>query len=117
MNLFRPARNLPPPLRPTSARTSDSDDDNRYRQGSLSDYSDYESSDEETHNRASASGSGSRKAYRNDDKDDEVDVSRDTHKGLLNSTAEDDPFADPFVDQDEEPGVGTPGIQERKLVW
>ena len=44
-------------------------------------------------------------------------MSRDTHKGLLNNTAEDDPFADPFVDQDEEPGVGTPGIQERKLVW
>lgn len=38
-------------------------------------------------------------------------------RGLLNNNAEDDPFADPFADQEDEPGVGTPGIQERKLVW
>jgi LAS seventeen-binding protein 5 len=70
-----------------------------YRQGSLSDYSDYESSDEETHNRASGSGSGMR-AYQN----------------VEGHQVEDDPFADPFVDQEDE-GVSTPGIHERKLVW
>ena len=93
---------------------SDSDDGSRYRRGSLSDYSDYESSDEETHNRASGSRSGAR-GYQNVS-DDEIDTRRDTKRGLLNDNVEDDPFADPFVDQEDE-GVSTPGIQERKLVW
>ncbi|KAI0688131.1 hypothetical protein BC835DRAFT_1408167 [Cytidiella melzeri] len=106
--------NLPPPIRPTSARLSGSEDERGYRRGSLSDYSDYESSDEETHTRASGSGSRTR-AYQNVS-DDEVDVKRDTKRGLLSNTAEDDPFADPFLDQEDE-GVTTPGIQERKLVW
>ncbi|KAH9944270.1 uncharacterized protein BXZ73DRAFT_87198 [Epithele typhae] len=75
-------RNLPPPIRPTTARSSDEDDE--YRRGSLSDYSDYESSDEATHNRAGPS-SGTRRGY--------VDVSDDEPR-----TEVEDPFADPFAD-------------------
>lgn len=85
-------RNLPPPLRP-SARRSSSNENTTYRRGSLSDFSDYASSDEETHNRASTS--GTERAYvGKPDYDD--DVRRDTTRGLL--AEEEDPFADPFMD-------------------
>ncbi|CAL1694031.1 unnamed protein product [Somion occarium] len=111
-------RNLPPPLRPSTRRSSSEDEDQNWRHGSLSDFSDYESSDEDTHNRASASGSahtstsaaqayaskhqhgkpstGSRRDYVNVSDDDEVDVRKDPKKGLLSQ--EEDPFADPFAD-------------------
>ncbi|KAI0039096.1 hypothetical protein FA95DRAFT_1550885 [Auriscalpium vulgare] len=76
-------RNLQPPIRPNSHATYESQ---VYRRGSLSDFSDYESSDEETrHTRPSAS--GSRKAYVNVS-DDEGGHGKDTE----------DPFADPFAD-------------------
>ncbi|KAI0347677.1 hypothetical protein BDW22DRAFT_1364863 [Trametopsis cervina] len=114
-NLGADQRNLPPPIRPTSARTSSSDEDRTYRRGSLSDYSDYESSDEEAHNRASGSGSARAKGYQQTS-DDELDARRDPKQSLLDD-AEGDPFADPFLDQEEEEGVRTPGIKERKLVW
>ena len=69
-------RNLQPPIRPSSDEEQD-----RYR-GSLSDFSDYESSDGETHQRAGQSSSAlhARKAHVNVSDDDE------------------DPFADPFAD-------------------
>jgi len=87
-------RNLQPPLRPTAARTSSEDEDTWHR-GSLSDYSDYESSDEGAHNRASTS-KGKERNYVTVSDDDEIDARRDHKKGLLQQ--EDDPFADPFAD-------------------
>ena len=59
----------------------------------MSDYSEYESSDEETHNRIAqnvASSSNERRAYPG-----VSDFDLSTKKGLLD---EDDPFADPFGD-------------------
>ena len=78
---------LPPPIRPSAARHSSSDDGS-YGRGSLSDYSDYQSSDEETHNRASTSRA---RGYGN--------LSDTYHKKPLSKQAEqEDPFADPFAD-------------------
>ena len=80
----------------------DDDDDPVYRRGSLSDFSDYESSDEEVHNRTAASTSTAKhqyphsRQYGSHSSDDEVDVRKNTHQALLD---EEDPFADPFVDQ------------------
>ena len=54
--------NLQPPIRP-ARRDYDEDDDPVYHRGSLSDFSDYESSDEGTHNRASASTSTVKHQY------------------------------------------------------
>nr|VWO96720.1 Vacuolar protein sorting-associated protein 27 [Ganoderma boninense] len=91
-------RNLPPPMRPTAARRTSSDNDGAYGRGSLSDYSDYQSSDEETHNRAGPSSrSQSRRRGYVDVSDNESsnDVRRDPKQGLLQ---EEDPFADPFAD-------------------
>ncbi|THH23084.1 hypothetical protein EUX98_g8090 [Antrodiella citrinella] len=85
-------RDLPPPMRPTTSRYSSEDD---VRHGSLSDFSDYQSSDEEAHNQASSSGIQSRKKYVTVSDDDEVDVRKDPKRGLLE---EEDPFADPFGD-------------------
>lgn len=86
------SNNLPPPLRPSTL-----EDDNA-RRGSLSDFSDYESSDEEAHNAAGAS-SRARKDYVtvSDDSDDDAAVAiRASNTG---SSAVDDPFADPFADE------------------
>jgi seryl-tRNA synthetase len=84
-------RNLQPPLRPN--RRS-SHDDREYSHGSLSDFSDYESSDEETYRGAGGpSGSHPRKTYINvSDNDDEDEDAR------RHITVDEDPFADPFAD-------------------
>ncbi|KAI0778319.1 hypothetical protein BD413DRAFT_704774 [Trametes elegans] len=83
--------NLPPPIRPTVPRASD--DDDAWRRGSLSDFSDYQSSDEETHNRAAASSSQPRRRGYVDVSDGESpDVRQAPKQGLL---VEEDPFADP----------------------
>lgn len=84
-------RNLQPPIRPNALS---SPEDHEYSRGSLSDFSDYESSDEGTHRVAGeSSGSRVRKAYINvSDNDDDEDEAR-------RHVAEDeDPFADPFAD-------------------
>jgi len=82
-------RNLQPPIRPTTS----SDDDEVHRRGSLSDFSDYESSDEETRQRAGqSSGLHVRKAYVHVS-DDEGDDDEDARRHII-----DDPFADPFAD-------------------
>ncbi|KAI0756863.1 seryl-tRNA synthetase [Daedaleopsis nitida] len=89
-------RGLPPPLQPTVRRSS-SEDEN-WRRGSLSDYSDYESSDEGTHNRAGPSSAlqSRRRAYVDvSDNESSQDVRRDPKQGLLQN---EDPFADPFAD-------------------
>ena len=79
---------LPPPLRPHAHQPSP---DVALGRGSLSDFSDYESSDEETHNKNATSSSNDhgRRAYQGAS---ELDLA--TKKGLL----DDDPFADPFGD-------------------
>jgi hypothetical protein len=75
--------NLQPPIRPTALS---SDEEDRFR-GSLSDFSDYESNDEETRHHAGQSSAGARKAY--------VNVSDD---GGDEDVRVEDPFADPFAD-------------------
>ncbi len=79
-------RNLQRPIRPTD----DDDDDHRV---SLSDFSDHESSDEETQWRAGqSSGIHTRKPY--------VDVSDDDDEYARRHIVheDEDPFADPFAD-------------------
>jgi len=64
--------------------------------GTLSDYSDFGSSDEETHNKNAQNGASSskdRSGRRSYPGASDLDVS--TKKGLLDA---DDPFADPFGD-------------------
>ena len=85
---------LPPPLRPNARRTSSDEDD--FGRGSLSDYSDYGSSDEEIHNKNARNAASSSNDYPGRHPypgTSDLDVS--TKKGLLD---EDDPFADPFGD-------------------
>ncbi|KAI0824999.1 seryl-tRNA synthetase [Trametes gibbosa] len=84
---------LPPPMRPSVPRSS-SEDDETWRRGSLSDFSDYQSSDEDAHNRAAASSAAQprRRGYVDVSDDDSPDVRRNPKQGLL----EEDPFADPL---------------------
>ncbi|KZT30870.1 hypothetical protein NEOLEDRAFT_1126522 [Neolentinus lepideus HHB14362 ss-1] len=113
-------QNLPPPLRPSAPRRSDSDEDISYRRGSLSDFSDYESSDEETHNRqASAAGPSTSHAHRDPYFDSNVDGRGEAKSSPLHDDDSEDPFADPFKDPDQDLlGVGTPGIAEkREMHW
>ena len=79
------ASHLPAPLKPSFQVLSDDDDhDDRLDQRpSLSDFSDYESSDEDTHSKGNALQGPSRRNY--------ITVSDDDD--------EDDPFADPFADK------------------
>jgi hypothetical protein len=85
-------RNLPPPIRPNTRSTYE---DREISHGSLSDFSDYESSDEEAHLDAGvSSGSRARKTYiiNVSDNDDEDEDAR------RHITEVEDPFADPFAD-------------------
>lgn len=107
-------RNLPPPLRPDA---NSSDDDQFGTHGSLSDFSDYDSSNEDAHNRGSSSqqtGLASTSTVRKyvNVSDDELDARKDPKKGLLDD--EDDPFADPFADQSE---VGSIVSTDRRDHW
>ncbi|KAI0698394.1 seryl-tRNA synthetase [Cerioporus squamosus] len=91
-------KGLPPPMRPTGVRRSSSEEDDTWRRGSLSDFSDYQSSDEETHNRAGPSDAAQsrRRAYVDvSDNESSQDVRRDPKQGLIQ---DEDPFADPFAD-------------------
>lgn len=84
---------LPPPIRPSGPRSEDDDDDFR---GALSDYSDYESSDGETNNRATGS---------------------KTKEGHVNQSEDEDPFADPFGDAnrvDSNSLIDTTSVNERR---
>jgi hypothetical protein len=86
-------RNLPPPIRPN---TQSSHEENEYGRASLSDFSDYESSDEGTHEAAGQpSSSKARNPYVNvsDNDSDEVEEGARRH---INE--DEDPFADPFGD-------------------
>lgn len=99
---FDDKSNLPPPLKPT---TPGGDERADYNRGSLSDFSDYDSSGDERP-RASTS-SNKPYQYKAQHSDDEEFGAGDTKKALLD---DDDPFADPFADQSD---VGTPGIPEK----
>lgn len=87
--------NLQPPM-----QASGSNAEAFTNRGSLSDFSDYDSSDEETHNQRQAQGYSYRPGGQ--------------AGAPLSAQAaeEDDPFADPFADGGE---VGTPGIAEKPL--
>jgi hypothetical protein len=86
---------LPAPMRPK--KVSDEDDEVEYidKRGSLSDFSDYESSDEEAHKAREGSSTHQRKkSYVTVSDNDSVGFG-DSRVGL---TQEEDPFADPFAD-------------------
>ncbi|KAK0455974.1 hypothetical protein EV421DRAFT_1895243 [Armillaria borealis] len=92
--------NLQPPLRP-STLTTYSDESNEAR-GSLSDFSDYESSDEETH-KASAAWRRAQKDGVDDDTDSERlgirSMNREEGGSNVALVDVEDPFADPFADE------------------
>ncbi|KAF6766616.1 hypothetical protein DFP72DRAFT_26129 [Ephemerocybe angulata] len=83
------SQRLPPPMRPKRVSDDDDDEDEEERRGSLSDFSDYESSDEETH-KARAAGPSKRRDY--------VTVSANDSLVAFANPGEEDPFADPFAD-------------------
>ena len=100
---------LPPPLRPNARRTSYDEDE--LGRGTLSDYSDYESSEEETHNTNAQHAAASSDGYPYPGAS-EFDLG--AKKSLLD---EDDPFADPFGDShgvDDAPSIQGSGKQR---VW
>ncbi|KAI0285296.1 hypothetical protein BGY98DRAFT_945221 [Russula aff. rugulosa BPL654] len=85
-------RNLPPPIRPN---TRSSREETEYR-ASLSDFSDYESSDEGTHEAAGqSSGSKARKPFVNVSDNDSDEVEEGARRHI---SEDEDPFADPFGD-------------------
>ncbi|QRV83067.1 VHS domain protein [Ceratobasidium sp. AG-Ba] len=88
--------NLQAPIQPSGSTHTEA----YTNRGSLSDFSDYDSSDEETHNRSPQTAYSYRQG---------------TGSTMpLSSQEEEDPFADPFADTNE---VATPGIAEKKLHW
>jgi hypothetical protein len=89
-------RNLPPPLRPSAPGNPTSEPDSWQRRGSLSDFSDYESSDESARNAAAA---GSSRRYYVDVSDDPDDDNYHVHPKVGGGKLVDveDPFADPFA--------------------
>ncbi len=93
--------NLQPPLRP-STLTPYSGESNEAR-GSLSDFSDYESSDEETHNTSTAAWRRAQKHGVDDDTDSERSGIRTANREVGGSNVAlvdvEDPFADPFADE------------------
>ncbi|KAG8887934.1 hypothetical protein FRB99_004186, partial [Tulasnella sp. 403] len=106
---------LPEPLRP---RAVDDPYDDTYRQGSLSDYSDYSSEEDDDRPSTSTAAtsaaghaqSGSR-AYDNLIGDEEDLAPGDSKRGLLDPS--EDPFADPFADSRSD--FGTPVVEHKRL--
>lgn len=83
-------RNLPPPIRPSSR------EENEYSRASLSDFSDYESSDEGTYEAAGQpSSSKARKLYVSVSDNDSDQIGEEVARRHIN---DEDPFADPFAD-------------------
>jgi len=88
--------NLPPPIRPSTLPDDGVfDQDGQDHRGSLSDFSDYESSDENTH-KAKAGPSFKRNYVTVSDNDEEDSVAFKNTK--VPTQTHDDPFADPFAD-------------------
>lgn len=90
--------NLPPPIRP-SALSDDGEQDDIEKRGSLSDFSDYESSDEETHKAVAGPSSKRNYVTVSDDDDGFATIAREA--ASTTSGVADDPFADPFADDTE----------------
>jgi len=85
--------NLPPPIRPSTLSDDAAfDQDDRNRRGSLSDFSDYESSDENTH-KANAGPSSKRNYVTVSDSDEEA-----FKNTRVRTQTHENPFADPFAD-------------------
>lgn len=124
---------LQEPMKPRHVSDIDSTD----LEDGLSDFSDYDSSDEETHRRNATSSSSSAmpsvsgskqqdtdRAYAQfllpGEEQDALDNKRGSSHLLRNdktANEEEDPFADPFADQDQG-DVMTPGINEKqRLDW
>ncbi|KAH6916942.1 hypothetical protein BKA70DRAFT_317973 [Coprinopsis sp. MPI-PUGE-AT-0042] len=90
---------LPPPMQPSKAGAGNSSEEDEVRnRGSLSDFSDYESSDEEMHNARAGTSTG-KKAYVTVSDDEDDVVAAFTPKASTSKAQEDDPFADPFADE------------------
>ena len=89
--------NLPPPIRPSTISDEGAfDQEGEDRRASLSDFSDYESSDENTHQKANAGSSSKRNYVTVSDNEEEDSVTfRNTR---VPTQIHDDPFADPFAD-------------------
>ncbi|KAJ4485896.1 hypothetical protein J3R30DRAFT_3442746 [Lentinula aciculospora] len=85
------SNNLPPPLRPTSM-SEESTGAGADTRGSLSDFSDYESSDEETRNARASSSKYAEDYYASSDEE------ANQSQGAKTKTSTNDPFADPFAD-------------------
>ncbi|KAJ6621094.1 hypothetical protein B0H10DRAFT_2018683, partial [Mycena sp. CBHHK59/15] len=90
------SNNLPAPIRP-SALSDDGVDDGYDARGSLSDFSDYDSSDEEAHNAAGPSRKRDLVTVSDDEPTDyqNYKAGNSGQKGALVDV--DDPFADPFA--------------------
>jgi len=105
---------LPPPLQPRGA--DEPEDDERYRQGSLSDYSDYTSEEESgrpsTSTAATSHSPYTTRDYNNLIGDEDELVTGEGRKGLLEAP-EADPFADPFADSRSD--IGTPMLEKRPI--
>jgi hypothetical protein len=84
-------RDLQPPIRPTAH----SHEDREYSRGSLSDFSDYESSDGETYRDAGESSSRSQPRRTHIDVSDNEEEEEDARRQFVE---DEDPFADPFAD-------------------
>ena len=88
---------LPPPIRPSALPGDDVfDQDSHDRRGSLSDFSDYESSDENYH-RGNA-GPSSKRNYVTVSDNEEGSHSFNNSRARTQTHVSDDPFADPFAD-------------------
>jgi LAS seventeen-binding protein 5 len=87
-------RNLPPPIRPN---TRSSREETEYSRASLSDFSDYESSDEGTYEAAAQSSSSkAHKPYVSVSDNDLDEVEEEDARRHISE--DEDPFADPFGD-------------------
>jgi hypothetical protein len=91
------SQNLPAPLRPSALSDDGEETNEAYARGSLSDFSDYDSSDEGAHN---AAGPSSQRDYVTVSDDETTGykgtkVGSPVSKGALVDV--DDPFADPFA--------------------
>lgn len=90
--LGQSSNNLPPPLRPNALSDDGYDEESPEHRGTLSDFSDYESSDEETHK--TNAGASSKRNYVTVSDDEEATVPSGSKRQV-----EADPFADPFADK------------------
>lgn len=86
--------NLPPPMRPSALSDDGYEEENADHRVTLSDYSDYDSSSEETNKNKAGSPSKRNYVTVSDDEDDASGLTSSTKK-----QGQDDPFADPFADK------------------